>query len=79
MQRATDRAAALTDDLMAFSRQRVDEPEPFDLHELLRGVQELLHQVLGDGVTLELDLERDTAPRSSPTRTASSRPCSTSS
>ena len=59
VQRATDRAAALTDDLMAFSRQRVDEPEPFDLHELLHGVRELLHQVLGDGVTLELELERD--------------------
>ncbi len=56
VQRATDRAAALTDDLMAFSRQRVDEPEPFDLHELLLGVQELLHQVLGSGVTLELEL-----------------------
>jgi CheY-like chemotaxis protein len=56
VQRATDRAAALTDDLMAFSRQRVDEPEPFDLHELLLGVQELLHQVLGTGVTLELEL-----------------------
>ena len=48
VQRATDRAAALTDDLMAFSRRRVDEPEPFDLHELLLGVRELLHQVLGD-------------------------------
>ena len=60
VQRATDRAAALTDDLMAFSRQRVDEPEPFDVHELLLGVQELLHQVLGSGVTLELEL--DAAP-----------------
>ncbi len=57
VQRATDRAAALTDDLMAFSRQRVDEPQPFDLHELLQGVRELLHQVLGDSVTLELELE----------------------
>ena len=60
VQRATDRAAALTDDLMAFSRQRVDEPEQFDVHELLLGLQELLHQVLGAGVTLELEL--DAAP-----------------
>ena len=60
VQRATDRAAALTDDLMAYSRQRVDEPVPFDLHELIRGVRELLHQVLGVGVTLELQL--DAAP-----------------
>jgi PAS domain S-box-containing protein len=57
VQRATDRAAALTDDLMAYSRQRIDEPVPFDLHELIRGVRELLHQVLGVGVTLELQLD----------------------
>jgi PAS domain S-box-containing protein len=61
VQRATDRAAALTDDLMAFSRQRVDEPTPFDLHELLLGVRELLHQVLGATVTLELHLEASPA------------------
>jgi len=61
VQRATDRAAALTDDLMAFSRQRVDEPTPFDLHDLLLGVRELLHQVLGATVTLELHLEASPA------------------
>ena len=61
VQRATDRAAALTDDLMAFSRQRVDEPTPFDLHDLLLGVRELLQQVLGATVTLELHLEASPA------------------
>jgi PAS domain S-box-containing protein len=61
VQRATDRAAALTDDLMAFSRQRIDEPTPFDLHELLLGVRELLHQVLGTSVDLELRLEASPA------------------
>ncbi len=61
VQRATDRAAALTDDLMAFSRQRVDEPTPFDLHGLLRGVRELLHQVLGAAVELELHLDANPA------------------
>jgi two-component system, cell cycle sensor histidine kinase and response regulator CckA len=61
VQRATDRAAALTDDLMAFSRQRVDEPEAFDLHDLLRGVRELLHQVLGATVALELHLDASPA------------------
>jgi two-component system, cell cycle sensor histidine kinase and response regulator CckA len=60
VQRATDRAAALTDDLMAFSRQR-DEPEPFDVHERLHDVQELFHQVLGAAVTLELDLAANPA------------------
>jgi PAS domain S-box-containing protein len=57
VQRATDRAAALTDDLMSFSRQRVDEPEVFDVHEQLHEVEGMYHQVLGAAVTLELDLE----------------------
>jgi PAS domain S-box-containing protein len=60
VQRATDRAAALTDDLMAFSRQR-DEPEAFDVHERLHDVQELFHQVLGAAVTLQLDLAANPA------------------
>jgi PAS domain S-box-containing protein len=60
VQRATDRAAALTDDLMAFSRQR-DEPEPFDVHERLHDVSELFHQVLGAAVTLEMDLAANPA------------------
>jgi PAS domain S-box-containing protein len=57
VQRATDRAAALTDDLMAFSRRRLDEPETFDLHELLLSLRELLHQLLGATVSLELHLD----------------------
>jgi PAS domain S-box-containing protein len=61
VQRATDRAAALTDDLMAFSRRRHDTPERFDLHELLRSLRELLHQLVGPTVALELELTADTA------------------
>jgi PAS domain S-box-containing protein len=57
VQRATDRAAALTDDLMAFSRRRVDHPVAFDLHELVLSLRELLHQLLGATVSLELCLE----------------------
>jgi CheY-like chemotaxis protein len=59
VQRATDRAAALTDDLMAFSRRRVDQPETFDLHELLQSLRELLHQLVG--ATVKLDLQLDAA------------------
>jgi PAS domain S-box-containing protein len=57
VQRATDRAAALTDDLMAFSRRRVDQPETFDLHELLQSLRELLHQLVGATVKLDLQLD----------------------
>ena len=57
VQRATDRAAALTDDLMTFSRRSVDVPETFDLHELLQSLRELLHQIVGPTVALELKLD----------------------
>jgi PAS domain S-box-containing protein len=59
VQRATDRAAALTDDLMTFSRRSVDEPETFDLHELLQSLRELVHQIIGPTVALELQLDAD--------------------
>jgi len=59
VQRATDRAAALTDDLMTFSRRSVDEPETFDLHELLQSLRELVHQIVGPTVALELQLDAD--------------------
>ncbi|MFN8025104.1 MAG: response regulator [Acidimicrobiia bacterium] len=59
VQRATDRAAALTDDLMAFSRRRIDQPETFDLHELLQSLRELLHQLIGATVKLELQLDAE--------------------
>jgi two-component system cell cycle sensor histidine kinase/response regulator CckA len=46
---------------MAFSRRRHDQPEIFDLHELLRSLRELLHQLVGPTVALELELGADTA------------------
>ncbi len=76
VQRATDRAAALTDDLMAFSRQR-DEPEPFDVHERLHDVQELLPPGARCGGHARARPRREPGQRSSPIPTASSRPCST--
>ncbi len=57
VQRATDRAAALTDDLMAFSRRRTDEPVPLDVRELVLSLRELLHQMLGPTVSLDLELD----------------------
>jgi len=56
MQRATDRAAALTDDLLSFSRRSADEPEAIDLHEVVTSAHGMLNQLVGAGVTVELDL-----------------------
>ncbi len=52
VQRATDRAAAITDDLVAFSRRGADEVVVVDVHEILTGLQDMLGQVLGDAVAI---------------------------
>jgi two-component system cell cycle sensor histidine kinase/response regulator CckA len=59
MQRATDRAAALTDDLLTFSRRSTDEPETIDVHEVVAAAHEMLAQLVGSGVTIDLQLEAE--------------------
>ena len=57
MQRATDRAAALTDDLLTFSRRSSEEPETIDVHEVIGAAYAMLAQLVTAGVTVELQLE----------------------
>jgi nitrogen-specific signal transduction histidine kinase len=56
MQRATDRAAALTDDLLTFSRRSTEEPETIDVHEVIGAAHEMLAQLVAAGVAIELRL-----------------------
>ncbi len=49
-------AAALTGQLLAFSRRQVVQPEILDLSEMVRGVDALLHQLIGEHIELDLDL-----------------------
>ncbi len=49
------RAAELTRQLLAFSRQQVLEPKLFDLHARLRGLQRMLARLLGDPIELHLE------------------------
>jgi PAS domain S-box-containing protein len=53
---AGTRAAALTRQLLAFSRQQVLQPERFDPNELVVHLHALLARVIGADVTLALDL-----------------------
>ena len=53
---ATERAAALTRQLLAFSRRQVSQPRVVDLNDLLRGMQPMLHRLLGAQVRLETEL-----------------------
>ena len=54
-----DRAAALTQQLLAFGRKQVLRPVATDANALIRRLVELLHRTLGEGVAIETDLAPD--------------------
>jgi two-component system cell cycle sensor histidine kinase/response regulator CckA len=53
--RAGKRAAALTSQLLAFSRPRPDRPETIDLNELVNGLAPTLGELLGRGIQVTVD------------------------
>ncbi len=57
IRKAGDRAAALTKQLLAFSRKQVLQPKVIDLNEVLAEVDGILRRTLGEDVTYEA--ERD--------------------
>jgi signal transduction histidine kinase/ActR/RegA family two-component response regulator len=57
--KSTDKAAALTRRLLAFSRKQVLQLRVLDLNALVAQVNELLPPVLGDDINLILDLAPD--------------------
>jgi len=57
--RAADRAAALTRQLLAFSRRQVLLPKVFDLNELVSGVERLLLRLIGEHIELVTVLESE--------------------
>ena len=54
---ASDRAAALTRQLLAFSRRQVLHPEVLSLNDVVRGMQNMLRRLLGEAVELEAALD----------------------
>jgi signal transduction histidine kinase len=54
---AGDRAAALTHQLLAFSRQQVLEPEVMSLNCAVLQMTSMLERLIGEEITIELDLE----------------------
>ncbi len=49
---ATDRAAALTRQLLAFSRRQLIQPAPLDLNAGVRGMERMLQRVLGGSIAV---------------------------
>ena len=57
--RAADRAAALTQQLLAFSRRQVLQPKVIDLNALVSNVEKLLGRLIGEDVQLATALAHD--------------------
>ncbi|MGH7458915.1 MAG: PAS domain S-box protein [Longimicrobiaceae bacterium] len=54
--KAADRASNLTHQLLAFSRRQVRRPRAVELNQLVRDSAKMLERVIGEDVTLTLDL-----------------------
>lgn len=50
---ASERAAVLTSQLLAFSRQQPLAPKPLDVNRLIGSMSDLLHRTLGEAIELE--------------------------
>lgn len=57
--RGAERAATLTQRLLAFARRQPLAPKPVDVNALVAGMSELLHRALGETVALETVLAPD--------------------
>ena len=56
---AAERAAALTDRLLTFSRRGASAQEEVDLNGLVEGIEGMVDRLVGDDVRVETDLEPD--------------------
>jgi two-component system cell cycle sensor histidine kinase/response regulator CckA len=57
IQKASERAAALTRQLLAFSRKQTIQPEPLSLNAAVSGVEKLLRRLIGENIAIVTQLE----------------------
>ncbi len=60
--RAARQAAALTRQLLAFSRRQVLHPKVLDLNEIVAGMETMVQRIIGDDVSVGIRLTADLAP-----------------
>jgi PAS domain S-box-containing protein len=56
IERAAQRAAALTRQLLAFSRKQIMRPERLDVNDAVRELESMLKRLIGEHIRIELDL-----------------------
>jgi len=59
IQKAAERAANLTKQLLAFSRKQILNPELLDINDVISNLQNMLERLLGDTIKLQVDLSKD--------------------
>lgn len=59
---ATERASALTGQLLAFSRNQVVTPKVLDLNEVITGTENMLRRVVPSNIALVTTLDEDVGP-----------------
>jgi PAS domain S-box-containing protein len=57
IRKAGERSAALTSQLLVFSRKQVTAPQVFDLNEVVRNAEKLLRRLIGEDVQMKIDLQ----------------------
>ncbi len=53
IEKAANRAAGLTNSLLAFSRQQIIQPKPVSLNDLVRKIEKMLVRIIGEDIELE--------------------------
>ena len=57
IKRATDRAASLTRQLLAFSRRQLVQPQMLDLNAVVQDMEKMLQRLIGEDVTLSTEYD----------------------
>jgi signal transduction histidine kinase/FixJ family two-component response regulator len=59
--RASERAASLTRQLLAFSRKQVMQPKVFDVNSVVTELEKMLQRMIGEDIELRVNLQPDLA------------------
>jgi PAS domain S-box-containing protein len=62
IERAIDRAAHLTRQLLTFSKRQISSPVSLDLNEVVSDLQKMLSRIVGEDIELQSDLANDLDP-----------------